>query len=728
MTNKIKYLVSFFLTITSIAIFCANKPIDPKKEKKLLELIASTLQKNHIEPKNLDDSFSKSVFEYYINSLDPNRFFFLKSDIEEFQKFEYKIDDLIKLQDLSFFYMTHDRLRMRLKESKSNFDFLTNSIIDFSIDETVNIEFDKQEYSKNSKQLEEKWKKCLKFYVLDTLVKKLKFKENNQTNSMFIKNFEKLETESRKNILKKLNSDENDFELLDRDFYFSKYLNAIIAEFDPHSKYYSQSEKDEFDMRISGKNIGIGLKFSTSNNYIEVKEIVFGSPAWKIKKIEVGDILLKISEGNEEEIDVIGFNLQDINKLIKGKIGTTIKLTLKKTDGTLQLISIKRDLFEYKESYVKSCIVERFNEKIGIIDLPKFYKDTQNDGQKDAAKDVAFQIENLKKLGVNGIILDLRDNGGGVVETAVQIAGLFIPNGPIVQIKFNGKKQETLSDNDNSVLWAGPLIVMINSNSASATEIFAAAIQDYNRGLIVGGMQSYGKGTVQNIIDLNQFNFKKDEENFGSLKLTTQKYYRINGGTTQINGVSSDIVMPDKYSYSDYGEKNEHNVLPWDKIKKVKYNKVNPDNFFSASIEAAKKRIALDINFKMIDEEAKLKNNQEKLKNVSLNFEKYKLIQNKIDFDFKKFDDLKKYKNFLFFKSTDEELAVLKKNVALDIKRKEWHKNLSTDIYIYESLNIMSDLLKKQFNTPLDNLNVTVKVEIKKTKIATKKSKNLTSH
>lgn len=224
--------------------------------------------------------------------------------------------------------------------------------------------------------------------------------------------------------------------------------------------------------------------------------------------------------------------------------------------------------------------------------MPKFYKDTQNDGQKDAAKDVAFEIENLKKLGVNGIILDLRDNGGGVVETAVEIAGLFIPNGPIVQIKFNVKKQETLTDNDNSVLWAGPLIVMINSNSASTTEIFAAAILDYNRGLIFGGLQSYCKGTVQNIIDLNQFNFKKDEEDLGSLKLTTQKYYRINGGTTQINGVSSNIVMPDKYSYSDYGEKNEHNVLPWDKIKKVKYNKVNPDNFFSASIEASKKRIA----------------------------------------------------------------------------------------------------------------------------------------
>ncbi len=694
MNYKIKSSIFLaFLTMFSFSFILA-KPIDPKREKKLLQIIASELQKNHFDPIDLDDSFSKAVFKNYISSLDPNRNIFLKSDIEEFLKFENKIDDFTKSQDLSFFYMTHDRLKIRLKECKIIYTSILKPSFDLTRDETLNLDFSKEDHAKNEVELKEKWKKQLKFFVLDTLVKKLKLSENSQSNPKFIKNYEKLEIESRKNILKKLNSDESNFELLDRDFYFSKYINAIISEYDPHSKYFSQTEKDDFDQRISGRNIGVGLKFLTFNNFIEVKEVVFGGPAWKSKKIDVGDILLNISEGNEPEIDVIGFNLDDINKLKKGKLGTTIKFTLKKRDGSLKTIALKREIVEYKESYVKSCIVERYNEKIGIIDLPKFYKNIDNEVQKDAAKDVTFEIENLKKFGVNGIILDLRDNGGGLVETAVEIAGMFISTGPIVQIKSHDKKKVTLSDNDSNMLWTGPMLVLINNQSASATEIFAAAMQDYNRGLIVGGLQSYGKGTVQNTFDLNQFNSKKDEESIGALKLTIKKYYRINGGSTQIKGVTSDIVMPDKYSYNNFGEKSEYIALPWDKIDEVQYKKTNPSHFFNSVIESSKKRIAADVNFKMIDEKAKLKSSQKELKTINLNFEKNKLIQNKIDLEFKKFESLNNYKNFLIFKSTDEELALLKKDVALDIKRKEWHQNLSSDIYIDESLNIMSDMIK----------------------------------
>lgn len=651
------------------------------------------LERGHYSPVEIDDAFSKKVYAKYLEGIDPTKRFFLQSDINEFNKFETKIDDLIKSSDLTFFNLTNSRLIKRMEESRSFYKEILGKPFNFNDNETIDLDFEKRPYAASKKELLERWRKQLKLQALSSITDKQKLEDDKKAKDAKYtpKSFEKIEAEVRESSLKSLNEYFDFIEKeLNRNDWFAIYLNAIVERYDPHTFYFSPEDKEKFDVSMSGTFQGIGARLQKKNDAVEISELISGGPAWRGKELEAGDLILKVGQGKEEPFDVAGMRLDDVVKKIKGPKGTEVRLTVKKVDGSIKVISIIRDEVETEETFAKSSIVEKEGKKIGIIYLPKFYISFENKLNRDAFKDVAIEIERLKEQNIDGIVMDLRDNGGGSLETVVKMVGLFIPEGPVVQVKAPGRKPEILPDPDKKVQYDGPLVVMINNFSASASEIFAAAIQDYKRGIIVGSKHSYGKGTVQNVIDLNQFIRGNTYGDLGALKTTIQKFYRINGGSTQLEGVKSDIVFPDRYSYLDMGERDEDSAMPWDKIEAAKYSQL--DLAFDAIIANANKRISENQIFKLIDENAKWIFERKDQNTYSLNLNEFKKQSAIIDAKVKKFKAISEYNNKLDFKSLPYEVALFEKDTLLKQKRVRWHEDLQKDVYIQETVNIISEM------------------------------------
>ena len=528
---KRNYKVILVITALSAVLWSfipSEKKSDPEKDKLLLELLTMVLERGHYSPVAIDDAFSKKVYAKYLDGIDPTKRFFLQSDIEEFSKYELQIDDMIKRKDLTFFNLTNSRLLQRMEECRAIYEEVLAAPFDFTAQENINVDYEKLPYAKNKKELIDRWRKQLKLQALSTITDKQKLEEDKKSKdaSYRSKSFDLIEKEVRENSLKSLN-EYFDFiqKELTRNDWFSIYINAIVERFDPHTFYFSPEDKEKFDVSMSGTFEGIGARLQKKNDAVEISELISGGPAWKGKELEAGDLILKVAQGKEEPIDVAGMRLDDVVKKIKGPKGTEVRLTVKKVDGSIKVISIIRDEVETEETFAKSSIVEKDGKRFGIIYLPKFYISFENKENRDAYKDIAVEIERLKAQNIDGLVMDLRDNGGGSLETVVKMVGLFIPEGPVVQVKGPGRNPEILPDPDKKVQYDGPLVVMINNFSASASEIFAAAIQDYKRGIVVGSKHSYGKGTVQNVIDLNQFIRGNSYGDLGALKTTIQKFY-----------------------------------------------------------------------------------------------------------------------------------------------------------------------------------------------------------
>lgn len=693
---KRNYKVILLITALSAVLWSfypSKKKEDPGKDKLLLELLAYVLERGHYQPIAMDDSFSKQVYDKYLNGIDPTKRFFLQSDIDEFSKYNTTIDDMIKSKDLTFFDLTNSRLLKRIQNSREIYTNILNKPFDYSVDENINLDYEKLPYAKNEKELKERWRKQLKFSVLATITDKQKLEEENfkKDQNYKKKSFESIEEEARESLLKSQN-DYFDFieKELDRNDWFSIYLNSIVERFDPHTFYFSPEDKEKFDISMSGKFEGIGARLQKKDNQVEVSELISGGPAWRGKKLESGDVILKVGQGAEEPLDIAGMRLDDVVKKIKGPKGTEVRLTVKKVDGTIAVISIIRDEVETEETFAKSSVVDKDGKKFGVIYLPKFYISFENKENRDAFKDVAKEIERLKEQNVQGIIMDLRNNGGGSLETVVKMTGLFIDKGPIVQVKSLGGKKEVLEDRDSSVLWDGPLVVMVNNFSASASEIFAAAIQDYKRGIVIGSKHTYGKGTVQNVIDLNGIVRSNEYGDLGALKTTTQKFYRINGGSTQREGVLSDIVVPDRFTYIDMGERDEENALAWDKITPADYRPVYSG--FDNIIAKSKERIDNNPEFELIKENAKWISDRKDENEFSINLKKYESDLKAIDDKLKKFKPIQDYNNHLDFASLPYEVAAIQTDTILKEKRVRWHEEMQKDIYIDEALNVLSDI------------------------------------
>ena len=691
----------------------SQKASGDEKDKMLIELLSFVLEKGHFSPIELNDNFSKKAYASYIESLDPTKRYFIQSDINEFQKYENSIDDMIRSKDLSFFDLTYKRLMLRMKESKVIYTSILSKPLNLNDEETISVDYEKLPYAASMSDLNQRWRKQLEFAILSDITDKEDIQKAFETSETINpeatekkeavksepKTFEELEEKARKATESTLNNNFSFIAELTREDWFSIYINAIVTQYDPHTYYFSPEDKEKFDVSMSGKFEGIGARLQKKNEGIEVSELISGGPAWRGKMLEQGDVIIKVGQGNEEPIDIAGMRLDDVIKKIKGPKGTLVKLTVKKVDGTVKVVPIVRDEVETEETFAKSTTVNKDGKLFGVIYLPKFYQSFENKSQRDAFKDVAQEIERLKALNVQGIVMDLRDNGGGSLETVVKMTGLFIDKGPVVQVKPANGKAQVLPDTDPKVQWDGPLVVMINNYSASASEIFAAAIQDYKRGIIIGSKQSYGKGTVQNVFELNEFVRGNQYGDLGALKTTTQKFYRVNGGSTQLEGVKSDIVMPDRFSFMETGEKDEKSALPWDKIEPAIYTPLNVS--FDKVIANSKSRIATNESFNLISENAKWINDRKEDNTISLNYSSYKKELADIEAQTKKFKAIEKFKNNLTFTSLPYELELMAKDELLKEKRDRWHTELVKDVYMTETLNVLNDLTSKDIKTTL---------------------------
>ena len=694
--NIIVISLTFILGLASCSFTSSNFD-QTDKDKLLLQLISYVLDQGHFVEKEINDDFSRKVFNEYLNIIDPYKRYFYKSDIEEFKKYEDQLDDKFINAEIDFFDLTYNRVQKRFNESKLIYKEILNNPFDYKIDENFNADFKSLDYVKDKSEMKDRWRKQLKFSSIETYNNLLEEQENELEDnpSHKTKSNIEIELEARESTLKTLNEMYDFYEDITRSDWFSFYINSFVEQYDPHTIYYNPEAKDRFDVDMSGNYAGIGARLSKKFDKIEVVEIISGGPAWRQNLLEVGDIILKVRQNDQDEAEstsILGMPISDAVKLIKGPKGTNVILTIKKVDGEVLDLKIKRDIVLLEETYVRSSIVSKQENLYGFINLPKFYIDFDNSTSRDAARDVKKEIIRLKNLGVKGLVLDLRNNGGGSLKTVVEMAGLFIQEGPIVQVRSMDKESQILRDKDRSIIWEGPLVILVNEFSASASEILAAAMQDYKRAIIIGSKQTYGKGTVQNVLDLNKMVRSNTNGDLGALKFTTQKYYRINGGSTQLEGVKSDIVVPDKYTYVDFGEKDQENPLKWDKIDPVSYEPWKTFFDYNKSIQASKNRMNSSEFISLIDENAKWIKSMRDRDIYTLNYRKFKkdllLNEEKV----KKYKSLSDYSSDLTFKSLPYEMDLIAKDSSLGEKRERWHKNLSKDIYVNESLNVLNDL------------------------------------
>lgn len=703
---KKKYKIIFPIIIVAGMLFgfqIANKP-DPEKDKILIGLVRYALKQGHYEPHAIDDEFSEKVFTDFIDALDPYKRFFLQSDIDEFSNYKNLIDDQIKSEDLSFYNVVMERFDQRVLESQGYYREILQNPFDFNKEDSFDVDYDKKVYAASSSELIKNWQHQLKVSTLSRLHEKIQLQETMTKNvasteedtegevakEVTIKSFEELEKESREAASKSLDDLYTVMAELDDTDWFSIFINTMTIQFDPHTNYFAPKDKKRFDQTMAGKLEGIGARLQKRDDYTRVAELISGGPAWRGGELEVGDLILKVGQADEMPVDIVGMRLDDAIEYIKGKKGTEVRLTVKKIDGSVHVISIIRDIVELEETFVKSTVVDVDQRKFGVINLPKFYIDFNERNFRNSATDMEQEIARLKEENVEGLLIDLRNNGGGSLKTAIEIAGLFISDGPVVQVKYRGENPNIRSDKDKRIQWDGPLVVLVNELSASASEIFAAAMQDYNRAVIIGSKQSFGKGTVQNVLPLN--NYFKYEKDLGALKMTIQKFYRINGGSTQLKGVVSDIAMPDKYTYFEIGERDEKNPLSWDKIEPAEYTPVNVYANFHEVINESKKRIADNPHFIIIDDNAKwLKQGRDKTL-IQLNYEKFKNDIEQREKESEAFGDIALYESNLTFNSPKYELPLMEKDSILAKKREIWHKNLKKDIYMEEALTVLSEL------------------------------------
>ena len=682
---------------------------EPNKDRLLVDLVSYVLDKLHYDPKIINDDFSIKVFDDFIEAVDSQKRFFLESDIEMLSKYRLLIDDQINSSDITFFNTVYETLKNRIFEVEGFYEDILNQPFNFNLDEQINLDYENLNYAVNLNEQKNLWRKRLKLSTLDAYATKKEINDDKgDLEETQIKTDEEIEKESRLSIKDNLKDFFQFNSELERADWFSVYLNSIVTQYDPHTTYLAPEAKEVFDQNISGKFQGIGARLSKRKQQVEIVEIIIGGPVWRDNLLNVGDIIVSVAQSQDEDpIEISLMKLSDATDLIKGEKGTKVYLTVKRVDGGVEQVVVTRDIVELEETYAKSSIINDDISKYGLINLPRFYVDFDDYGERNAASDLKKEIQNLKSKNINGLILDLRNNGGGSLKTVVDITGFFIDKGPVVQVKSIGGRREILRDNDPSTLWSGPLVVLVNEFSASASEILAAALQDYNRAIILGSKQTYGKGTVQNIVDLNNVISGNTYGDLGSLKITTDKFYRVNGGSTQLEGVKSDIIFPNRYSYIDIGEKNLENPLSWDKIDPARYNNSGKIFNYSQVISESKERINNNEYFAIIDEHASWIKSQQDDKIISLEYLTYKddietskSQSNKL----KLIEEFESPYKFQWSNSNDKEDNSYKDDIKE--KRDRWIESLKKDIYVNEAINLLRDLSSIKSNEILSQINI----------------------
>ncbi|XCI75130.1 MAG: carboxy terminal-processing peptidase [Flavobacteriales bacterium] len=680
----------------------------------ILKTIYQTLYFLHPQPVQIDDAFSQKVYKKYFENLDPQKNYFLQSDIEAFSYYRNRLDEAFINGDLTFFNQIIERLYEKTLQVEDLYKQLLSRPFDFGLDEVIDFDEDKRSYAKDLQSWKEQLRKYFKYLTIIEMDTPEVAKKNIVTSQSVLrakrwavskerekekepsvltkKNFARLEKEARRRVEENMSEYLRRFKMREKLDCFSLYVNTITTQYDPHTNYFSPKEKENFDLNISGQLEGIGAQLQDKRGYATVVKLIVGGPAWKSKKLEVGDKIIKVAQSNAKESkNIIGMLLDNSIRLIRGKKGTKVRLTIQKKDGTMQKITLVRDLIEQEEVFAKSVIIsDKGKGKYGLIYLPEFYFNPNNKGARNAATDIRQQLEILKKENIQGLIFDLRNNGGGSLEAVVDITGLFVGEGPVVQVKSSDKKKEILKYKGSKAIWEGPLIILVNELSASASEILAAAIEDYKRGLVLGARHTFGKGTVQTFYPLDRFVYPGKE--LGVLKFTTSKFYRINGSSTQLKGVNADVIIPSRYTYIKSGEKDQDNPLPWDSISAVPYEIWKSPVDIEKIKAKSNARIKVDRNVQLLDEIAQISEQREKEKSISLNWEKFKAEKKRRENQNKKYNHFKNYSNGLLISSPSAEIHLLKQDSLFQESKKEWYKSLTKDLYIEEAVRILRDI------------------------------------
>ncbi len=690
------FVAGIFAAFQTIGL---GKPPATKYEK-ILRQVGVMLEQGHYSPKKIDDAFSKEIFSKYLEAIDPEKQIFLKSDVAQLRQFENKIDDEIHGSPLQSFQAISDVYAKRLLEYLAAYKGILDKPFNFDVDETLVDDKSKMDFPATEKERMDIWRKRLKYQVLVRYADLLATNEKNKGQKEYkSKTNVEMEKEAREKVLQSTNRIaerlRNKFTEEDR---FNEFVNTITSCMDPHTTFFPPIEKRSFDEQMSGRFYGIGASLRQEEGNIKILTLVAGSPAWKSGQIQVGDIITKVGQGNEEPLDMAGYDTEDAVKIIRGKKGTEVRLTLKKTDGTTKVVSLIRDEIVLDETFARSAIVNEGSRKIGYIYLPEFYADWERPNGAKSAEDVAKEIQKLKAEQIDGIIIDLRNNGGGSLFDVIQMVGLFIDEGPVVQVKDRQGVPSVLRDKDKGVLYDGPLAVMVNEFSASASEIFAAAIQDYKRGVIIGSTSTYGKGTVQRNIGLDGGRSgllaSNDDAsaNLGTVKLTLQKFYRINGGSTQLKGVTPDIVLPDQFEYLQYREKDNPDALQWDEIARAKYTPWSNGADISTIKQTEEGRIKSDSTFEQIKANTRLLSELND-KVYTLNLKKYQEEQKQIREIVRQIDKLTKTDKANPVELLPADVSRFSNDEVKLERQQQWLKNLKSDIYLNETVSIVNNII-----------------------------------
>jgi carboxyl-terminal processing protease len=699
MIKKPLLAIGIFILAASGLITCSFLPkdnINPDKAVVTESLLMQMVNGAHFRPKPLDDKFSEDLFELYIRRLDFNKKFFTQEDINQLEKYRKQLDEELFTEKIDFFTDATKILEERTQQVEGFYKDLLSQPFDFTVEESIETESKKLKYAANEKELREEWRKLLKYQTLVRLAEMVESQEKlaaKKDTVVELKSMEVMEKEAREKVEKTYVDFFKRVKRQDQTDRLNLFISSMANVFDPHTEFFPPRIKENFDIAMSGQLEGIGAQLQERDGNIRVSNIVPGSPSWRQGELKAGDVILKVAQGNGDWVDVSDMRLDDAVSLIRGKKGTEVRLTVRKVDGSMKVISIIRDIVILEETYAKSLLIDD-GQKVGYIKLPSFYADFNKVGGKRCAADMRNEIMKLKSENVKGLIIDLRNNGGGSLQDVVEIAGFFIPSGPVVQVKSRGSSPEILVDKDPSVLYDGPLVIMVNNISASASEILAAAMQDYKRGIVIGGEQTFGKGTVQRVFNLDDYASRTHSamRPFGSVKLTTQKFYRINGATTQLNGVSSDIVLPDRFEKLYRGEREEDFAMAWDEISKAEYEAWKGTGFNLNDIkQKSKNRISKSEAFQYISELEKQYQKRAEETIVSLKLEKYRSEQKKNTDENDKLDKLSEKLPSIAIQTLQGDLGKIDSDSTKKAVHEEWIKTVTRDFYLREAVNVIKD-------------------------------------
>ncbi len=663
----------------------------------IMRTMLANLENYHYQPVAIDDEFSERVYDQYLNDVDGARLFFTQEDIDAFSKYRTEIDDQSKAGELTFYDLVQERWMASLDKTEAWYEEILSEPFDLQTAGEFRDLDEDSGWVANDAELKQYWYDYTKRDLVAQIVNKQEEIELDTTGTDF-PSLDSLEVEYRGKILDRYEDWFKRMREMKPSIKQGQFFNAMTAVFDPHTSYFRPKDKESFDIRFSGRLEGIGATLQTNDEYTKVTSIVVGGPAWKGKELQEDDIIMGVRQEEGDLVDIKGMILEDVVDKIRGKKGTMVYLKVKKPDGTIQNIAIERDVIIIDETYAKSLIIddEETGDKVGYILLPSFYADFQNDDGRFSAKDIDAELDKMKEQNVDGIVLDLRNNGGGSLRDVVDMTGFFIPEGPVVQVADRDNKPEILRDKDRRVQYDGPLVVLVNEYSASASEILAAALQDYGRAVIVGSNSTFGKGTVQRFIDMDRtINGFDDVKPLGTVKLTMQKFYRINGGSTQLRGVVPDIVLPNSRSLLETGEKEQTAPLAWSEIEPAKYKQ---DVYRIRHMDDLKERSAVRIadspTFERIAENAKRIKRQRDRDTYPLALEDYAELQRTAREEAEAYDDLFDAVVNPGVSNLVADLDPILADESKTARNNDFKQNVSKDVYIREAVNIVHDMLE----------------------------------